>query len=213
MSANWQNIPHVTHFEQANITELDKFRLAHQQKALDQGAKLTPLVFVIKAVTAALKEYPEFNSSLASCGTHLIMKNYINIGVAVETPEGLVVPVIHHADTYSLIELAIKLQDLSLLARQRRLSLAQHQGQTFTISSLGGLGGVGFTPIINWPDVAILGVSKKQQQPVWINDNWVKAEILPLSLSYDHRVIDGAQAARFSAYIAHTLEDIRTLLL
>jgi pyruvate dehydrogenase E2 component (dihydrolipoamide acetyltransferase) len=211
--AQWNTIPHVTHFEQANVNDLESFRLNQQKKVMESGLKLSPLIFVIKAVVSSLKKFPEFNSSLSSCGTKLILKSYISIGIAVETPEGLVVPVIHQADRYSLIELALKLQELSSLARQRRLPQTEAQGQTFTISSLGGLGGVGFTPIINWPDVAILGVSKIQHQPQWIDHTWQPAQMMPLSLSYDHRVIDGAQAARFSRDLVESLEDIRKLLL
>jgi pyruvate dehydrogenase E2 component (dihydrolipoamide acetyltransferase) len=213
MEANWKAIPHVTQFDEADITALEQFRLQQQDKASQQGTKLTPLIFVIKAVITSLKKFPQFNSSFSECGTKIIVKDYINIGIAVETEEGLVVPVIHDANRYSLLELASRLQELSTLARQRRLPLAAMTGQTFTISSLGGIGGVGFTPIINWPDVAILGVSKIQEQAKWRDDRWERSRVLPLSLSYDHRVIDGAQAARFTAHVVQVLEDIRILLL
>lgn len=210
---NWVSIPHVTQFDEADITELEAFRQENKQAAEANGIKLTPLAFIMKACVSALKVYPQFNASLASNGADLIYKKYYHIGVAVDTPNGLVVPVVRDVDNKGLFDLARELGELSALARDGKLKVEQMQGSCFSISSLGGVGGTAFTPIINAPDVAILGVSKVQIKPVYIQDQFVPRRMLPLSLSYDHRVIDGAEAARFAAHIAAQLQDIRKLLL
>ena len=206
---NWVSIPHVTQFDDADITEMEAFRkkLGEEQK----DVKVTPLVFLIKAAVAALKKYPTFNSSLD--GDNLVLKQYFHIGIAVDTPEGLVVPVIRDADRKGLIELSIELAGLSQKARDRKLGPAEMAGGCFSISSLGGIGGTAFTPIINAPEVAILGVSRSAMKPVWNGKEFAPRLLLPLSLSYDHRVIDGAAAARFTAYLAQVLGDLRRLLL
>ncbi len=205
---NWVGIPHVTQFDEADITELEAFRL----NAKEQGMKLTPLVFLMKAVVGALKKYPQFNSSLDS-KNELWLKQYYHIGVAVDTPNGLVVPVIRNVDQKGLLELANELAQISAKAREKGLSPADMQGGCFTISSLGGIGGTAFTPIINAPEVAILGVSKSSLKPIYQGGNFVPRLMLPLSLSYDHRVIDGAQAARFIVYLSEQLADVRRMLL
>lgn len=210
---NWVTIPHVTQFDEADITELEAFRLENKKTAEQLGLRLTPLVFIMKAVVSALRAYPQFNSSLAPNGQQLILKKYFHIGVAVDTPNGLVVPVIQNVDAKSMYQLAQELQNISLKARDKGLSMQEMSGSCFTISSLGGIGGTAFTPIINAPDVAILGVSKAKMQPVYQEGAFVPRLMLPLSLSYDHRVIDGAEAARFSQHIVKQLSDIRQLLL
>lgn len=210
---NWVTIPHVTQFIEADITEMEVFRQAEKEVLDKQGVRLTPLVFLMKVAVAALREFPRFNSSLAASGDELIMKNYYHIGVAVDTPNGLVVPVIRDVDKKGLIELAQELAVISLKARNTGLSIAEMQGGCFTISSLGGIGGTGFTPIINAPEVAIMGVSRTQQRPIWMDGQWVARSMLPLSLSYDHRVIDGADGARFVTYFAECLQDLRKLLM
>ncbi len=211
---NWVTIPHVTQFEEVDITEMEAFRAEQKDSAEKLGYKLTPLVFIMKTVVAALQEFPLFNSSLDSSGENLIMKKYFHIGVAVDTPNGLVVPVIRDVDKKDLFQLAKELGDVSKKAREKGLGLADMQGGCFSISSLGGIGGTAFTPIINAPEVAILGVSRSQKKPIYQADGTLVPRLmLPLSLSYDHRVIDGAQAARFIVYLAKCLADIRTLLL
>ncbi len=210
---NWVTIPHVTQFDEADITELEIFREENKEAAKEHGTKLTPLPFIIMACVSALKTYPQFNASLASNGTDIIMKNYCHIGVAVDTPNGLMVPVLRDADKKGLFEIAKELGELGALARDGKLKGEQMQGSCFTISSLGSIGGTAFTPIINAPDVAILGVSKVQIKPVYMHDQFVPRKVLPLSLSYDHRVIDGVEGARFAAHIAAQLQDIRKLLL
>lgn len=210
---NWLNIPHVTQFDLADITDMEAFRQSEKKEAEKQGFKLTPLVFILKAVVAALKEFPKFNASLDANGENLIIKKYFHIGVAVDTPNGLVVPVIRNVDQKALFDLAKELGDISEKARTQGLTPKEMQGSCFTISSLGGIGGTAFTPIINAPDVAILGVSKASMQPVYENGNFVPRLMLPLSLSYDHRVIDGAEGARFSRHLVTVLSDIRNLLL
>lgn len=210
---NWVTVPHVTQFGQADITELEAFRDQQKAAAEKQGVKLTPLVFIMKAVVAALKAYPQFNASLDPTGEQLILKQYFNIGVAVDTPNGLVVPVIRDVDKKSLFALAKELAQISAKAREKGLSVADMQGGCFTISSLGGIGGTAFTPIVNAPEVAILGVSKASMQPVYQKDTFVPRLMLPLSLSYDHRVIDGADGARFMVHLVEHLSDIRMLLL
>ena len=212
---SWLNVPHVTHSDESNIASLEEFRktLNAEYAKRKQDIKLSPLAFIVKAAVNALKNYPQFNSSLENGGENLIVKNYYHIGIAVETPNGLVVPVIRDADTLSLAEIAQAMGDLAKKARDGKLTANDMSGGTFTISSLGGIGGTHFTPIVNAPEVAILGVSRTKMQPVWNGSEFVPAPILPLSLSYDHRVIDGAEAARFTRHIAAVLEDLRRLAL
>jgi pyruvate dehydrogenase E2 component (dihydrolipoamide acetyltransferase) len=210
---NWISIPHVTQFDEADVTELETFRQENKQAAEDNGIKLTPLAFIMKAVVSGLRAYPQFNASLASNGTDLIYKKYFHLGIAVDTPNGLVVPVVRDVDSKGLFDLARELAVISALARDGKLKNEQMSGSCFSISSLGGVGGTAFTPIINAPDVAILGVSKVQIRPVFMDNQWVPRKMLPLSLSYDHRVIDGAEGARFVTHIASQLQDIRKLLL
>lgn len=210
---NWVLIPHVTQFEEADITELEAFRKAQQPEAEKQKIKLTPLAFIMKAVVITLKVFPTFNASLDPSGEQLILKKYFHIGVAVDTPEGLVVPVIRDVDKKGLFELAKELAEISAKARAKTLTAADMQGSSFTISSLGGIGGTGFTPIVNMPDVAILGVSKAAMKPVYQEGHFVPRLMLPLSLSYDHRVIDGAEGARFVVALANALTDIRRWVL
>ena len=210
LQAAWQTIPHVTQFDEADITDLDTYRKKLKEKLLKDGLKVTFLPFLIKALTHILKEMPEFNSSLDSLSTNLVIKKYINIGIAVDTPTGLVVPVISNADQKSILDLSIELVDISNRARNKKLKPAELKGGTFTISSLGGIGGSFFTPIINPPEVAIIGVS----QSVWkntFNRNEKKSElkyIMPFSLSYDHRIIDGAAGARFTKRFKEILDDL-----
>lgn len=214
LSRNWVSIPHVTQFGEADITELEHFRQNQKKLADSHGVRLTPLVFLMKALVAALKKFPHFNASLDATGEQLILKKYFHIGVAVDTPNGLVVPVIRDVDTKGLFELAKILGDISEKARTKGLSLTDMQGGCFSISSLGGIGGTAFTPIINAPEVAILGVSKSQWKTVFNTKTDAQTRLmLPLSLSYDHRVIDGADGARFMVYLTECLADIRTLLL
>ena len=210
---NWVSIPHVTQNDEADITELEAFRKAMADEAQKQGVKLTPLVFIMKAVVTALKAHPEFNSSLAPGGGALILKRYYHIGVAVDTPGGLVVPVVRDVDQKGVLQLAKELGELSAKARDGKLGPAEMQGGTFSISSLGGIGGTHFTPIINAPEVAILGVSKSSMKPVWKESQFVPRLIMPLSLSYDHRAVDGAQGARFITKLTAVLSDIRRVLL
>lgn len=210
---NWLLVPHVTQFAQADITELENFRKAQQSEAEKQHVKLTPLAFIMKAVVAALKKFQNFNASLSPDGSSLIVKKYFHLGIAVDTEEGLVVPVIRDVDQKNLLALAKELSTISERARNQQLNAQDLQGSSFTISSLGGIGGSAFTPIINVPDVAILGVSKASISPVYQNNVWVPRLLLPLSLSYDHRVIDGAEGARFIVYLTQCLSDIRQWLL
>ncbi len=209
---SWVTVPHVTQHDNADITELDEFRKSMKGEAEKRGVKLTFLPFVVKAVTAALKEFPHFNSSLDRTGEALVLKRYFHVGVAVDTENGLVVPVIKNADSKGLFDLARALEDLSARARTRKLTPGDLQGGTFSISSLGGIGGSFFTPIVNHPEVAILGVSKMEWKPVFRGGAFVPRLLLPLSLSYDHRVIDGADAARFTTRLAQLLADLRLLL-
>ena len=210
---NWLLVPHVTQFGEADITELENFR-ASQKAALEkQGIKMTPLVFIMKAVVASLKAFPKFNASLDASGETLIMKNYFHVGVAVDTPDGLVVPVIRDVDKKGLQELSKELNAISEKARAKQLTANDMQGGCFSISSLGGIGGTAFTPIVNVPEVAILGVSKSSHKPVYQDGQFVPRLMLPLSLSYDHRVIDGADGARFIMHLSNMLSDIRNLLL
>jgi pyruvate dehydrogenase E2 component (dihydrolipoamide acetyltransferase) len=210
---NWVMIPHVTQNDEADITELESFRKQVSDEAAKQGVKVTPLALILKAVAAALKAFPEFNASLAPGGDALIVKNYYHLGVAVDTPEGLVVPVIRDADQKGVIAIARELAEVSQRARDRKLGPADMQGGTFSVSSLGGIGGTHFTPIINAPEVAILGVSRSSMKPVWRDGAFVPRLMLPLSLSYDHRVIDGAKGARFISHLNGVLSDIRRVLL
>ncbi len=210
---NWVSIPHVTQFDEADITDLEAFRKDSGAASEKQGFKLTLLAFLIKACVTALRQYPEFNASLERGGENLVLKKYFHIGVAVDTPDGLVVPVIRDADRKGVYDLARELAEVSKLARDRKLKPGDMQGGTFSISSLGGIGGTAFTPIINAPEVAILGVSRSATRPVYKDGQFVPRLLLPLSLSYDHRVIDGAAAARFTSYLASVLSDIRRSLL
>jgi len=211
--ACWLNIPHVTQFDEADITELDAFRKENKEMAAKKGVNLTPLVFIMKAVVACLKQFPEFNASLSEDKESLILKNYYNLGVAVDTPNGLMVPVIKDVDKKGFLELAGELGDISARAREGSLTAKDLQGGTFSISSLGGIGGQFFTPIVNAPEVAILGVSRHQMKPVWNGKEFVPRLMLPLSVSYDHRVIDGAAGARFTVMLSQMLSDIRKVLL
>jgi pyruvate dehydrogenase E2 component (dihydrolipoyllysine-residue acetyltransferase) len=210
---NWVMIPHVTQFDAGDITELEAFRKSNTAETEKRGFKLTMLAFLIKASVNALRQFPEFNASLDKTGENLVLKKYFHIGVAVDTPDGLVVPVVRDADRKGVFDLARELSEISKLARDKKLKPGDMQGGTFSISSLGGIGGSAFTPIINAPEVAILGVSKSQLRPVWNGKEFAPRLMLPLALSYDHRVIDGALAARFTAYLANVLSDIRRTLL
>jgi len=212
---SWLNVPHVTHHDEADITELDRYR-----RELDTAARADPdpyrvtlLAFLVKACVSALKTYPEFNSSLSPDGAELILKEYYDIGIAVDTPDGLVVPVVRAADRKGIVELSREFGEVSARARAGKLAPGDMQGATFTISSLGGIGGTAFTPIVNAPEVAILGVVRSVTRPVWDGTGFVPRLMLPLSLSYDHRVVDGALAARFARRLCHLLEDDRRLLL
>jgi pyruvate dehydrogenase E2 component (dihydrolipoamide acetyltransferase) len=210
---NWVQIPHITQQDEADITEMEAFRKSMSDEAAKKGVKLTPLVFIMKAAVAALKAHPEFNSSMAPGNDALILKHYYNIGVAVDTPGGLVVPVIRDVDQKGLFQLAKELGEVSVRARDGKMGPADMQGGTFSISSLGGIGGTHFTPIINAPEVAILGVSRSSMKPVWNGTEFLPRLILPLSLSYDHRAVDGAQGARFITHLNNVLSDIRRVLL
>jgi len=212
LHASWVNLPHVTQFDEADITELEQTRKALKSKAESAGIKLTPLAFIVRACVKALQEYPLFNASLDASGENLIYKKYINIGFAADTPNGLLVPVIRDADRKDIYEIARALAELSEKARAGKLGGADMQGGSFTISSLGGIGGTAFTPIINAPEVAILGVSRSTLKPVYRDEALLPRLILPLSLSYDHRVIDGANGARFTTFLAGALADARGLL-
>ena len=210
---NWVTIPHVTQNDQADITELEEFRKVQTDEAKKQGIRFTILCFLLKAVVVALKQHPEFNASLSANGESLVLKQYFHVGVAVDTPNGLVVPVIRDVDKKGLLELAKELGEVSARMRAGKISPTDLQGGCFSISSLGGLGGAHFTPIINAPEVAILGVGKSAMQPVWNGKAFEPRRMLPLSVSYDHRVIDGAQGARFVSFLSSVLTDIRRLVL
>jgi pyruvate dehydrogenase E2 component (dihydrolipoamide acetyltransferase) len=212
---SWLNVPHVTHNDEADITDLDAYR-----KQLDTAAKaeknpyrVTLLAFLVKACVAALKQHPEFNSSLTAEKDAIVLKRYYNIGIAVDTPDGLVVPVVRDADRKGIVELSRDFMTISTKAREGKLGPGDMQGGTFTISSLGGIGGTSFTPIVNAPEVAILGVVRSALRPVWNGTEFVPRNMLPVSVSYDHRVVDGALAARFTRHLCHLLEDDRRLLL
>lgn len=210
---NWVTIPHVTQFEDADITDMEAFRKELSAEYAAQGIKITPLAFLLKAAASTLKHFPDFNASLDASGENLILKKYIHIGVAVDTPDGLMVPVLRNVDQKGIVQLAKELGEISARAREKKISAAEMQGGCFTISSLGGIGGTAFTPIINAPEVAILGVSRSSMKPVWKEGEFVPRLLLPLSLSYDHRVIDGAAGARFTTYLAHVLADMRRMAL
>ena len=212
LQASWQTIPHVTQFDEADITELEQLRASLKDRAQAVGVKLTPLAFIMRACVKALQEFPRFNSALDASGANLIVRRYINVGFAADTPNGLVVPVVREADRKDVYQLARSLGELSEKARAGKLPPTDMQGGCFTISSLGGIGGTAFTPIINAPEVAILGVSRSAVRPVYRDNTFVARLMLPLSLSYDHRVIDGAMAARFTTYLAHRLAEPRSLL-
>ena len=209
----WSSIPHVTHHDETDITDLEAFRKSLKIENEGSGIRITLLAFIIKAVVNALKAFPTFNASLSTNGENLILKNYFNIGVAVDTDDGLVVPVIKEVDQKGVLEIAQLLGDLSQRARSGKLKSDELQGGCFSISSLGGIGGMSFTPIVNMPEVAILGLTKARIKPVWNGTEFRPRLMLPLDLSYDHRVIDGAEAARFTAHLVQVLEDSRRLLL
>ena len=211
LARNWVMLPHVTQFDEADITALEAFRVQLNRENEKAGIKITMLAFLIKASVAALKQFPDFNSSLD--GDNLVVKQYYNIGFAADTPNGLVVPVIKNADQKGVLQIAKEMGDLSAKARDGKIGPADMQGGCFSISSLGGIGGTAFTPIINAPEVAILGVSKSAMKPVWNGKEFVPTLMVPLSMSYDHRVIDGAQAARFTAYLGGLLTDMRRVML
>ena len=210
---NWVTIPHVTHNDAADVTAMEDFRKANKGQAAEAGWKLTPLVFLVKACVAALQEFPRFNASLDEGGEHLVLKKYFHIGIAVDTPNGLVVPVLRDCDRKSAEEIGRELVETSQRARDGKLGPKDLQGGCFSISSLGGIGGTSFSPIINAPEVAILGVSRSRMEPVWDGDAFQPRLMMPLSLSYDHRVIDGAAAARFTRFLAERLEDEALLTL
>lgn len=212
LHASWLNVPHVWQMETADITDLEAARIGLKDTAAQAGVKLTPLAFVLRAVVKTLQAFPHFNSSLHPSGQQLILKKYIHLGFAADTPNGLVVPVIRDADRKDVYELARELAVLSAQARDGKLGAAQMQGASFTVSSLGGIGGTSFTPIVNAPEVAILGVARSSMRPVYRNGELAARLILPFTLAYDHRVVDGAAGARFVVYLAEQLADVRSLL-
>jgi pyruvate dehydrogenase E2 component (dihydrolipoamide acetyltransferase) len=213
LARNWAMIPHVTQFEDADITDLEALRGTLNKENEKAGIKVTMLAFLIKASVAALQKYPDFNASLDASGENLVVKKYFNIGFAADTPNGLVVPVIRDCDKKGVLDIAQEMSALAKKARDGKLSPSEMSGGCFSISSLGGIGGTMFTPIINAPEVAILGVSRSSMKPVWNGKEFAPRLILPLSLSYDHRVIDGAAAARFTTYLSQLLADMRRALL
>jgi pyruvate dehydrogenase E2 component (dihydrolipoamide acetyltransferase) len=213
LTRNWVMIPHVTQFDEADITDLEAFRVALNRENEKAGVKVTMLAFLIKASVVALRKFPDFNASLDASGENLIRKGYFNIGFAADTPNGLVVPVLKGADQKGIVQIAKEMGELSAKARDGKLAPADMQGGCFSISSLGGIGGTAFTPIVNAPEAAILGVSRSAMKPVWDGKAFVPRLMLPLSLSYDHRVVDGAQAARFTTYLSSVLADFRRALL
>jgi len=212
LQASWINLPHVTQYDDADVTDLEAVRAALKDRAAQEGVKLTPLVFIMKACIAALQKFPRFNASLDPTGENLVVKKYFHIGFAADTPNGLMVPVIRDADRSDIYQLARSLGELSEKARSGKLKAVEMQGGSFTISSLGGIGGTAFTPIINAPEVAILGVAKSSLKPVYDRGAFIPRLMLPLCLSYDHRVIDGAEAARFIVFLSKTLSDVKALL-
>jgi pyruvate dehydrogenase E2 component (dihydrolipoamide acetyltransferase) len=213
MLRSWLNVPHVTQFDEADITALEEFRVGLKSEAEQRGTRLTPMPFILKACAVALRDNPKFNSSLAGGGEQLVFKDYIHIGMAVDTPTGLVVPVIRDVDKKTIWELAQEVLAMAAKARERKLSLSDMQGGCFTISSLGNIGGNGFTPIVNAPEVGILGVSRAAIKPVWDGQAFAPRNMLPLALSYDHRVINGGDGGRFLARLVTLLGDIRQLVM
>jgi len=213
LHASWLNVPHVTQFDECDITEMDQFRKDQKAAAEKQGIKLTPLVFVMKAVVKALQDFPSFNASLSEDGQSIIKKHYYNIGIAVDTPNGLVVPVVKDVDKKGIYDLSRDLMEISAKARDGKLGPKDMQGGCFTISSLGGIGGTQFTPIVNVPEVAIMGLSKAKMQPVWNGSEFEPRLVMPFSVSYDHRAIDGAEGVRFTTTVANYLSDLRQLIL
>jgi pyruvate dehydrogenase E2 component (dihydrolipoamide acetyltransferase) len=213
MQRSWLNVPHVTQFDDVDITELEDFRKEMKAEAEKQGVKLTPLPFMLKALAHALKANPKFCSSISADGEEVIFKKYVHIGMAVDTPAGLVVPVLRDVDKKSIYEISNEVIELATKAKNRKLKPAEMQGACFTISSLGGIGGTGFTPIVNTPEVGILGVSKMSIQPVWNGSEFVPRKMLPVALSYDHRAINGGDAGRFLTYFNQLMSDIRRLML
>ena len=213
LSRAWLNVPHVTHHDETDITEVEAFRKSLKAEAENQGVRVTLLSFFMKACAATLKAYPTFNASLDGSGENLILKKYFHIGIAVDTPNGLVVPVIRDVDQKSIFEISAELMEMSAKARDKKLKPGDLQGATFTISSLGGIGGTAFTPIVNAPEVAILGLTRSQMKPVWDGSEFIPRLMQPMSLSYDHRVIDGAQAAHFVRHLGTLMNDVRRLLL
>jgi pyruvate dehydrogenase E2 component (dihydrolipoamide acetyltransferase) len=211
LARNWVMIPHVTQFDEADVTDLEAFRVKLNQEQDGKGPKVTLLAFLVKACVAALQRFPEFNSSLD--GDSLVLKRYFHVGFAADTPNGLVVPVVHDADRKGILEIARELSELAAKSREGKLAAADIQGGSFSISSLGGIGGTAFTPIVNAPEVAILGSSRVATRPVWDGERFAPRLMLPLSLSYDHRVIDGAAGARFTTYLAGLLRDMRRAML
>jgi len=210
---NWVSIPHITQFDEADITDMEAFRKQIGAEYTRQDIKITPLAFMLKAAAAALQKFPEFNASLDASGENLVLKQYCHIGVAVDTPDGLMVPVLRDVDKKGIAQLAKELGEISARARAKKISAAEMQGGCFSISSLGGIGGTAFTPIINAPEVAILGVSRASLKPIYKDGEFIPRLMLPLSLSYDHRVIDGAAAARFIVYFSQLLADARQMAL
>lgn len=213
MTTAWLNVPQVTQFDQADITSLEQYRIEQNQRFANQGVKFSLVPFVLKAVARCLRDFPAFNASISADGEALILKDYVHIGVAVDTPKGLLVPVLRDVDTKSVTQITQELQEKARRAREGKLTLSDMQGGCFSLSSLGGIGGTAFTPIVNPPEVAILGLSKASMQPVWDGKEFAPRLMLPLSLSYDHRVIDGAEAARFSQKLAAYLQDLRDVLM
>lgn len=213
MQRSWLNVPHVTQFDDADITELETFRAGLKKEAEQRNIKLTPLPFIMQACAAALKQHPKFNASLHADGEQMVFKHYVHIGMAVDTPAGLVVPVIRNVDQKSIWQLSAEIAEMADKAKNRKLTPADMQGGCFTISSLGNIGGNGFTPIVNAPEVAILGVSRLAVKPVWDGEQFVPRKMLPLSLSYDHRAVNGADGGRFFTYLAGLLSDVRRILL
>ncbi len=213
LHASWLNVPHVTQFDECDITEMDQFRKDQKASAEKQGIKLTPLVFVMKAVVKALQDFPSVNASLSADGQSIIKKHYYNIGIAVDTPNGLMVPVVKDVDKKGIYELSRDLMEISAKARDGKLGPADMSGGTFTISSLGGIGGTQFTPIVNAPEVAIMGLSKAKMQPVWNGSEFIPRLVMPFSVSYDHRALDGAEGVRFTTTVGNYLSDLRQLIL
>lgn len=206
MTLAWETIPHVTHFDSADVTALETFRKRYGKKAETAGAKLTPTVIIAKLVALALKKFPQFNASVDMENETILFKKYVNVGIAVDTPNGLLVPVIRDADQKSIVQMAVEIGQLAEKARARKLTLDEMQGGTFTITNLGGIGGTGFTPIINTPEVAILGLSRSRVEPVYMDGQFAPRTMLPMALSYDHRLIDGADAARFLRWLVEAIE-------